>query len=340
MQPDMNLRTRRALSYDQTEPVSKARLRPVLDYGIAALTVGLALLLQVAFVTLFGGGPNSSPFLVFFVAVMVAAWFGGLWPGLSATALSALLSKYFFLFPQYSLQIASPAQSLRLAVFILEGALISALVGTMYSARRRAEANAEALRRSEQQFRTLVEQIPAATYTQQLAEPDSSKTNPTLYASPQIEAQSGYPPEAFVEAPQLWIKLLHPDDRERVLAEDKRTDETGEPFRMEYRQIARDGRVVWIRDEAVLVRDEHGRPRFWQGVMYDITDGKRTEKALQESEQQFRAIFEQSVVGMVQVELDGGWLRFNDRFCEILGYTRQELLRRDFRDMLLPEDLV
>jgi PAS domain S-box-containing protein len=203
-------------------------------------------------------------------------------------------------------------------------------------AQERAE---EAPQRNEQHLRTLVEQIPAVTYTQRVTEPASARTDPTLYVGPQIEAQSGYPPQAFVEDPELWIKLLHPEDRERVLAEDRRTDEIGEPFRMEYRQIARDGRVVWIRDEAVLVRDEYGRPRFWQGVMYDITDRKRTEKALQESEQHFRAIFEQAVVGMVQGELDGGWIRVNDRFCEILGYTRQELLRVDFQDILLPEDL-
>jgi CheY-like chemotaxis protein len=97
--------------------------------------------------------------------------------------------------------------------------------------RERARAE-EALRTSEQQFRTLVEQIPAATYTQQIAEPGKSKTKPTLYASPQIESQLGYPPRSFVEDPGLWIRLLHPEDRERVLAEDRRTDATGDPFVM------------------------------------------------------------------------------------------------------------
>src|SRR5918994_2323822 len=141
----------------------------------------------------------------------------------------------------------------------------------------------EALRRSEQQFRTLVEQIPAVTYTQQLAKPGSSRTNPTLYASPQIESQSGHPSQAFVEDPELWIKLLHPEDRERVLAEDRRTDETGDPFRLEYRKIRRDGRVIWVRDEAVLVKTPEGRPLYWQGIFVDVTERKRTERALGES---------------------------------------------------------
>ena len=197
----------------------------------------------------------------------------------------------------------------------------------------------EALREDEQQFRTLVEQIPVATYTQQTVEPGKSETRPTVYASPQIEALSGYPPRSFVEDPELWIKLLHPDDREWVLAEDRSTDESGEPFRVEYRQITRDGHLVWVRDEAVLVRDEEGQPRFWQGVMYDVTARKRAEEALERSEQRFRAIFEQTSMGIVQVALDGRLLNFNDRFCKIVGYTREEIPRVDFRDILVPEDL-
>jgi PAS domain S-box-containing protein len=205
-----------------------------------------------------------------------------------------------------------------------------------HSERKRAE---EALQRSEEQFRTLVEQIPAATYIQQIVKPGSSRTNPTLYASPQIEVQSGYPPQAFVEDPELWIKLLHPADRERVLAEDRRTDETGDPFRIEYRVITRDGRVLWIRDEAILVRDEEGRPHFWQGVMFDITEQKRAERALQESEQQLRSTFEQAAVGIAHNALDGSWLRVNQRLCDIVGYTREELLQKTFQDVTHPDDL-
>jgi PAS domain S-box-containing protein len=190
--------------------------------------------------------------------------------------------------------------------------------------RERAHAE-ETLRRSEQQFRTLVERMPVATYIQQTIEPGMLEIKPTVYASPQIEAMSGYPPQAFVEDPELWIKLLHPEDRERVLAEDRRTDETGEPFRVEYRQITRDGRLVWIRDEAVLVGSEDGYPRFWQGVMYDITDRKRAEEALRESEERFRAIFEQTSVGIAQVRLDGSWSRVNDKLCQIQAIRARRL---------------
>ena len=140
------------------------------------------------------------------------------------------------------------------------------------------KASDQRLRRAEARYRTLVEQIPAVTYIE--APNDEEGSTNLLYASPQIEAMFGYSPEEWTEDPELFTKLLHPDDRERVLAEDVHTNRTGEPFRAEYRQFTRDGRVVWVRDEAILVRDEVGTPLFWQGILFDITDQKRYEEKL------------------------------------------------------------
>ena len=81
----------------------------------------LALALQMLLIPSFGVSTNSSPFMVFFAAVIVAAWFGGLGPGLLATALSTLLSWYFFLSPHYSLEIGSFGQGLRVVVFAARG---------------------------------------------------------------------------------------------------------------------------------------------------------------------------------------------------------------------------
>ncbi|MDQ3302229.1 MAG: PAS domain S-box protein, partial [Actinomycetota bacterium] len=132
------------------------------------------------------------------------------------------------------------------------------------------------LREAELRFRSLVEQMPAVVYRQTVADPGEA-VGATMYASPQIEAQTGYPPEAFLDDPELWIKILHPDDRERVLEEDALTEQTGAPFEIEYRVICRDERVVWIRDEAFLVRDEDGAPLYWQGIQMDITARKHSE---------------------------------------------------------------
>ena len=125
------------------------------------LATGCAFVLQAMLIPVFGSGPNSTPFLVFFAAIMASAWFGGLGPGLLATGLSAILSWYFFLHPQFSLALGSPGQALRLVVFAAEGALISALAGVMHRSRERAEDRAVELLSREGRLRELARQQAA-----------------------------------------------------------------------------------------------------------------------------------------------------------------------------------
>lgn len=135
------------------------------------------------------------------------------------------------------------------------------------------------------------------------------------------------------------MKILHPEDFERVMATGERVRETGEPFEAEYRMIAKDGQEVWVRDEAVSEKDEEGRPCLWRGVMLDITERKRAEAALEESEERFRTTFEAANAGMAHAAPDGRWLRVNARFCEILGREHEEFLGTTFRDLTPPEEL-
>ena len=148
---------------------------------------------------------------------------------------------------------------------------------TAYVLERAAVKNLRALehrlRDAEGRYRTLVEQIPAVTYIDAV---DDAGT--TLYISPQVESLLGYAPAEWQGDPGMWQRLLHPEDRERVLAEHLRTNLDGSSYGDEYRLLARNGRVVWIRDEATLVRDDAGQPRFWQGVMTDVTDRKRAQE--------------------------------------------------------------
>jgi PAS domain S-box-containing protein len=130
------------------------------------------------------------------------------------------------------------------------------------------------LRETEGLYRTLIEQIPASVYINR-----TSVDYEPLYASPGIESMLGVSAEDYMTS-KLWVSMIHPDDQQRVLAEDARTDRTMEPFSVEYRMRHADGRIVWVRDEAEVVRDEHGEPRFWSGVMFDITSLKRAEEDL------------------------------------------------------------
>jgi PAS domain S-box-containing protein len=133
------------------------------------------------------------------------------------------------------------------------------------------------LAESEARYRTLFEELPALVYSEVHAIGGS-----WLYESPKVKDIIGYTPEECGE-PGFWKKILHPDDRARVLAEDRRVELTGDPWRMEYRSIAKDGRVVWLRDHAVLVRGEPGEPSFWHGFVVDITEQKLAEQATREA---------------------------------------------------------
>jgi len=135
----------------------------------------------------------------------------------------------------------------------------------------------QALRESEARYRSLVERIPAITYIGALDDPAS-----TLYVSPQIEEMLGFTPGDYLRDPDIWRRHLHPDDRERVLADRARSLERSEPFSAEYRMIAGDGRTVWFHDEAAIVRDDRGRPLFLQGIMLDVTEQRRNRETIEQ----------------------------------------------------------
>jgi len=143
------------------------------------------------------------------------------------------------------------------------------LAGTIGAAlditdRKKAEHR---LREAEARYHALVVQIPAITYVDAADEDRSA-----IFISPQVEEVLGYSPEEWKADPGIWTRLLHPEDRDRVLAEARRSKRSGEPFKEEYRLLARDGHLVWVHDEAVLLRDPTGQPSIWQGVMIDVAD--------------------------------------------------------------------
>ena len=119
-------------------------------------------------------------------------------------------------------------------------------------------------------YRSIVQHIPAVTYIDALDDAAS-----TLFVSPQVEEMLGYTPHEWMTDADLWLRIVHPDDRARAAAENQRHNETGEMFSLDYRVYRKDGRIVWVHDEARMFRDERGVPAFSLGVMIDITEIKR-----------------------------------------------------------------
>jgi len=126
-------------------------------------------------------------------------------------------------------------------------------------------------------YRTLIEQLPLVVYVDAL---DAISSN--IFTSPQIEPVLGFSVDEWKTDTHLFTRLLHPEDRERVLAAHAHTHETHEPLSLEYRLIARDGRVVWLRDEGVIVLDGHGKPLYLQGYLLDITREREAEQQLRQ----------------------------------------------------------
>ena len=179
------------------------------------------------------------------------------------------------------------------------------LADLIAGALRRLETE-DTLRKAESRYRNLVESLPIVTYVDHL-----DTTSSSIYASPQIQPLSGYAADEWLEDPDLFVKLLHPDDRERVRVEHEALRVPGDRLSTEYRLIARDGRVVWVNDQAVVVQDGAGTAAYLQGVLLDVTEQKRVDDRLAQTQRL-------EAVG----RLAGGIAHdFNNLLTGIIGYA-------------------
>src|SRR5262245_19793192 len=183
--------------------------------------------------------------------------------------------------------------------------------------------NEDALRETITKFRALVEQMPAVVY---LHGPGADPANIPEFMSRRYPAIFGYPIEERMADPELWSKILHPDDRDRALEIARHAAATGEPFSMDYRIVRKDGEVAWIHDETVLVRDDRGDPLFWQGVATDITERKQTEGALRDAAAKFQTLAEQipAVTYIEQLGETATPIYMSPQYEAILGFTPEE----------------
>jgi PAS domain S-box-containing protein len=129
-------------------------------------------------------------------------------------------------------------------------------------------------RDAEARYRALVEQLPAIVYSEPIGDVPAPAA-PIVYISPRVEEILGVGAQEWMEDPGIWLRTIHPDDRDRVRELDERVSQTMEPFIAEYRMLRPDGRTIWIHDEASVLYDEDGTPIRWQGVMVDITAQRR-----------------------------------------------------------------
>ncbi len=197
--------------------------------------------------------------------------------------------------------------------------------------RRRAE---EQLREAEARYRAIVEHVPAAIYVDR---PDASMK--TVYVSPQIQAIMGVSPERYLAEPGLWLDLMTPEFRTEMRRSYLEAVEAGRSWEGEYRIVTPDGREVWVHDETAFVVDDEGVPLFLQGVMFDVTERKLAEQALQDSERREREAAEglRTLDEMKNTFLAAVSHELRSPLTSILGLSltleRQELSVTDRQDL-------
>jgi PAS domain S-box-containing protein len=190
-----------------------------------------------------------------------------------------------------------------------------------------AAMSREALRQAE----LVIENSPAVLFRWR-----NEENWPVEYVSGNIR-RLGYEPGELLSGEVRYTSLIHPDDRERVGGEVRaHSSAAAESFSQEYRVLTRDGTVRWMDDRTTVIRNEAGIITHYQGIVVDITDRRRIEAAFLESEEKFRSIVENAVIGIFTVNDSFQFIYCNDELCRILGRPLVWMLGRDFREVLAP----
>jgi PAS domain S-box-containing protein len=202
-------------------------------------------------------------------------------------------------------------------------------VGTLFDIddQKRAEA---ALRQSEERLRTFVAMTSLAVWTTN----ETGDLMDDVFAWTELTGQT---PNQY--RGRGWLDALHPEDRLRTLERWEQALRTATVLDAECRVRRRDGTYGYVRVSAVPVRNTDGTVCEWIGATIDIDARKRAEEALRTSEREFRANFELAGIGQAQTDPDTGrYIRVNDRFCEMVGYSRDELLTMTYLDITHPDE--
>jgi PAS domain S-box-containing protein len=274
--------------------------------------------------------PLITPFVwfLFYPAVFLSCWLGGFLAGIGSTCLATGLVWWFFLAPVHTLVKPHPATYLNAAMFLFMGVLFA----WFHQRLRRAEGQAMKAQ--------LLERDEVLERMSRLAKVGSwSFDVATLKGtwSGEVARIHELDPAAPVNV-QAGLGYYHEEDRPAIAEAVRRCVEEALGFDLELRLVSAQGALKWVRTLGNPVLQD-GRVVRVHGAMEDITERKLTALALQDSEERYRSLFEQAGVGVVEIDSSSGRLcQVNGKFCEIIGYGKQELLGRTFLELTHPEE--
>jgi PAS domain S-box-containing protein len=263
--------------------------------------------------------------------VLVMGWVYG---GLAGTASGLAAGAVGVVLPGLTELLDGPSGHLGLAVastLVLLGCLVGALrwavdrVTSEFAGRGQAF---EELEKSEQRYRSLHEGLPVGVYR-------STPDGRILDANRALAQMLGY--ETAEELMELNARDLYVDPTERTRTQG--SPDTGEVRTgVEVRLRHRDGSTVWVRDSSRACYNEEGDVLYFDGILENITEQRRSQRAQFAADERFRRAFEKSPIGMALTSLDGKLQRVNEAFCELLGYAEDELVGTTVAEITHPED--
>ena len=210
------------------------------------------------------------------------------------------------------------------------------MIGTNYDITARKEAEHQ-LMESEERFASLAAAAPVGIFR-------ANTEGNCIYVNEHLCAIARLSPAQMLGAG--WIQAIYPEDRDAILSEWHQATSQNLPFKLEYRFGSLSGPVTWVYEEAVPEFNYANKVSGYVGCLTDITERKQAELRLQAANDEvarkealFRNTFEQAAVGIVHVSPTGKLMRINQRYCDIVGHPKTELLNLEFRVITHPEDL-
>jgi len=188
-----------------------------------------------------------------------------------------------------------------------------------------------------QRLKDVVGSVPGVVW-EAYGNPDAA-TQRINFVSDYVETMLGYSVEDWLSTPNLWLTIVHPDDREEAGRVAGEAFASGKGSTQEFRWLAKDGRAVWVESNYVVVSDEEGQPLGLRGVTIDITERKRAERALRESEARKRAILQSALDCIVTMDHDGLVVDWNPAAERTFGYLSKDAIGKEMAELIIPPSL-